>query len=71
MNMRRLTRLTNAFSKKLDNHKAAITLHFFHYNFMRIHQTLRITPAIQASVTNHIWTWGEFVGMPKTDKKAA
>jgi IS1 family transposase len=71
MNMRRLTRLTNAFSKKLENHKAAIALHFYHYNFMRIHQTLRVTPAMQASVTNHIWTWGEFLGVPKISKKAA
>jgi len=71
MNMRRLTRLTNAFSKKLENHKAAIALHFFYYNFMRIHQTLRVTPAMQASVTNHIWTWGEFLGVPKMNKKAA
>jgi IS1 family transposase len=71
MNMRRLTRLTNGFSKKLENHKAAIALHFFYYNFMRIHQTLRITPAMQAGVTNHIWNWEEFLGIAKTAKRAA
>jgi hypothetical protein len=71
MNMRRLTRLTNAFSKKLENHKAAIALHFFHYNFMRIHQTLRVTPAMQANVTNHIWNWQEFLGIAKTARRAA
>jgi IS1 family transposase len=71
MNMRRLTRLTNAFSKKLENHKAAIALHFFHYNFMRIHQTLRVTPAMQAGVTGHIWTWEELLGIAKTSRKAA
>jgi IS1 family transposase len=71
MNMRRLTRLTNAFSKKLENHKAAIALHFFHYNFMRIHQTLRVTPAMQANVSSHIWNWQEFLGIAKTARKAA
>lgn len=71
MNMRRLTRLTNAFSKKLDNHKYAIALHFFHYNFMRIHQTLRVTPAMQAGVSHHIWGWSEFLIMRKICQKAA
>lgn len=51
MHMRRFTRLTNAFSKKLDNHIAAISLHFMFYNFIRIHQTLRVTPAMAAGVT--------------------
>jgi IS1 family transposase len=71
MQMRRFTRLTNAFSKKLDNHKAAIALHFFHYNFMRLHQTLRVTPAMQANVTNHIWNWNEFLGFAKEARIAA
>ncbi len=60
MNMRRLTRLTNAFSKKLYNLYCAVSLHFFHYNFMRIHQTLRVTPAMEAGVTNHLWNWNDF-----------
>ena len=60
MQLRRFTRLTNAFSKKLENLKAAVALHFYHYNFMRIHQTLRMTPAMEARLTNKIWTWDEF-----------
>ncbi len=71
MNMRRFTRLTLGFSKKLENHKAAIALHFFHYNFMRIHQSLRVTPAMQAGISNHIWNWSEFLGMQKREQKAA
>jgi IS1 family transposase len=56
MQMRRFTRLTNAFSKKLENLKAAVALHFAHYNFVRIHQTLRVTPAMAAGITDHLWT---------------
>ena len=59
--MRRFTRLTNAFSKKLKNLKCALDLHFFHYNFMRTHQTLGITPATASGVTDHIWTWQELL----------
>ncbi|TDI57550.1 MAG: hypothetical protein E2O94_05815 [Alphaproteobacteria bacterium] len=55
MSMRRLTRLTNAFSKKLDNLKAAGALHFAHYNLCRIHGSLRITPAMAAGVTDRLW----------------
>jgi IS1 family transposase len=55
MHMRRFTRLTNGFSKKLENHVAAISLHFMYYNFVRIHQTLRITPAMAAGVTDRVW----------------
>jgi hypothetical protein len=54
--MRRFTRLTNAYSKKLDNLKAAIALHFAWYNFVRVHQTLRVTPAMASNLTDHIWT---------------
>jgi IS1 family transposase len=61
MQMRRFTRLTNAFSKKLENLKLALALHFFYYNFMRIHQTLRITPAMASGITNRIWDWGELL----------
>lgn len=55
MNMRRFTRLTNAFSKKVDNLSHAVALHFMYYNFCRIHQTLRVTPAMEAGVTDHLW----------------
>lgn len=63
MQMRRFTRLTNAFSKKVDNHKAAVALHFMHYNFARIHQTLRVTPAMEAGVSDHVWSIEEIVGL--------
>jgi IS1 family transposase len=56
MQMRRFTRLTNAFSKKLDNLKAAVALHFAHYNFVRVHRTLRVTPAMEAGLTNRLWS---------------
>jgi hypothetical protein len=62
MQMRRFTRLTNAFSKKLDNLKAAVALHFFHYNFMRIHSSLKVTPAMEAKVTNRAWRWEDLLG---------
>jgi hypothetical protein len=63
MSMRRFTGLTNAFSKKLENHEAAIALHFMFYNFARVQQTLRVTPAIEAGVSNHVWTLSEIVGL--------
>ena len=59
--IRRFTRLTNAFSKKLDNHKAACALHFAYYNFCRIHKSLRVTPAMEAKLTDHIWTLRELL----------
>ena len=61
MQMRRFTRLTNAFSKKLANLKAQVALHFAHYNFVRIHQTLRCTPAMAAGVTDHLWSLEDLV----------
>ena len=61
MQMRRFTRLTNAFSKKLDNLKAAVALHFCHYNFVRLHRSLRITPAMAAGVSDRLWTLEELV----------
>lgn len=61
MSMRRFTRLTNAFSKKIENHEAAVALHFMYYNFARIHQTLRCTPAIAAGVCDHVWSLEEIV----------
>jgi IS1 family transposase/transposase-like protein len=63
MAIRRFTRLTNAFSKKLDNHKAACALHFAYYNFCRIHRSLRVTPAMEAGLTDHIWTIRELLAV--------
>ena len=59
MSMRRFTRLTNAFSKKVENHKAMIGLHYMHYNFGRIHKTLRVTPAMEAGIADHVWSLDE------------
>jgi IS1 family transposase len=61
MSMRRFTRLTNAFSKKLENHIAAVSLYFMYYNFCRVHQTLRVTPAMEAGISDHVWTLEEIV----------
>ena len=61
MSMRRFTRLTNAFSKKLDNHAYAVALHFVHYNFCRIHKTLRVTPAMAAGLSFHVWSIEDLV----------
>lgn len=63
MNIRRFTRKTNAFSKKVENHKFAISLHFMHYNFVRIHGTLKVTPAMEAGVTNKIWSLADIVNL--------
>jgi hypothetical protein len=56
MQLRRFTRLTNAFSKKIENHNASIGIHYMHYNFVRIHQSLRVTPAIAVGVTDRLWS---------------
>ena len=56
MSRRRFTRLTNAFSKKVENLAHAVSLHFMFYNFGRIHKTLRCTPAMEAGVSNHVWS---------------
>jgi IS1 family transposase len=69
MHMRRFTRLTNAFSKKIENHVAAISLHFMYYNFVRIHQTLRITPAMAAGVTDHVWEVSDIVALVEAAQK--
>lgn len=63
MSMRRFTRLTNGFSKKLENHIHAISLHYMYYNFCRIHQTLRSTPAMRAGVTKHLWEIEDIVNL--------
>lgn len=62
MQMRRLTRLTNGFSKKWENHWAALCLHFAHYNFCRIHRSIRVTPAMQAGITDRVWDIAELLG---------
>jgi hypothetical protein len=63
MNNRRFTRLTNAFSKKVENHKHMIALSMMHYNFCRIHQTLRVTPAMEAGIANHVWDMTEIAAL--------
>jgi IS1 family transposase len=63
MSNRRFTRLTNAFSKTLENHKHALAIHFTHYNFCRIHQTLRVTPAMEAGITDHVWSVEELIAL--------
>jgi IS1 family transposase len=59
MNMRRFTRLTNAFSKKVENHVAMVAIHIMHYNFAMIHKTLRVTPAMTAGISDHVWSLEE------------
>lgn len=61
MGIRRFTRLTNGFSKKIENHAASVALYFMHYNFCRVHRTLRVTPAMEAGLTDHVWTIGEML----------
>src|SRR5258705_12090871 len=63
MSMRRFTRLTNAFSKKVENHAHAVSLHYMHYNFVRIHKTLRVTPAMAAGVSDRVWDVKDVVTM--------
>ena len=70
MGMRRFTRLTNGFSKKVKNHMHAVSLHFMHYNFGRVHKSLRVTPAMQAGITDHVWTIEEIVNLvPEPEAK--
>jgi IS1 family transposase len=71
MGMRRFTRLTNGFSKKVENLRHAVALHFMHYNFCRVHQTLRVTPAMEAGVATHVWGIAEIVGLLSTENKQA
>ena len=71
MSMRHFTRLTNGFSKKVDDHKAAVALHFMHYNFARIHQTLRCTPAMEAGVSDHVWSMEDIIGLLEAREAAA
>src|SRR3990172_4548573 len=65
MGMRRFTRLTNAFSKKVENHAYQVALHFMHYNFARVHASLRVTPAMEAGVSDHVWSLEEISDLAK------
>lgn len=67
MGIRRFTRLTNAFSKKIENHRHAVSLYYMYYNFCRIHQTTRVTPAMAAGVADHPWEVEEIVGLLKEE----
>jgi transposase-like protein/IS1 family transposase len=67
MSMRRFTRLTNGFSKKWENHNYALALHFAHYNFCRIHKTLRVTPAMAAGISKRVWDLKELIGISNTN----
>lgn len=71
MQIRRFTRLTNAFSKKFENHAHAVALHMMHYNFCRIHQTLRVTPAMAAGISDHVWSLEDLVGLLDRQTEAA
>jgi IS1 family transposase len=71
MSIRRFTRLTNAFSKKIENHAAAVAIWFMYYNFCRVHMTLRVTPAMEAGISNHVWSIEELCGLlPKQASSA-
>jgi hypothetical protein len=63
MSMRRFTCLTNAFSKKLENHAAMVALYFMYYNFGRVHQTLRVTPAMGSGIAKHVWSIEKIVSL--------
>jgi IS1 family transposase len=71
MQMRRFTRLTNGFSKKIENHAHAVALFYMHYNFARIHQTLRVTPAMEAGLSDHVWSLAEIVNLTNSSSHAA
>ena len=63
MGMRRFTRLTNAFSKKVENHGHMVALYFMHYNFCCVHSTLRVTPAMESGISDHVWTISELCSL--------
>jgi hypothetical protein len=72
MHMRPFTRLTNTFSKKIENHAAAVALHYMWYNIVCVHETLRVTAAMEAAISSHVWSLAEIVGLlDAVDKKAA
>jgi hypothetical protein len=70
MGMRRFTRLTNAFSKKVENLAAALSIHYLHYNFCRVHQTIHTTPAIAVGVADHVWSIAEVVASLVASEKS-
>ena len=63
MSIRRFTPLSIAFSKKIENHAAMVALYFMYYNFGRVHQTVRVTPAMEAGIADHVWSIDEIVGL--------
>lgn len=67
MHMRRFTRLTNGFSNKMENHMHAISLYFMSYNFCKIHKSLRVTPAMEAGISDHVWDLEEVIMMVDTN----
>ncbi|MDR0249974.1 MAG: hypothetical protein LBI35_01470 [Burkholderiales bacterium] len=70
MQNRRFTRLTNAFSKKIENLEHSVALHFMHYNFARVHKTLRVTPAMEAGLSDHVWSIKEIAALiPEPEAK--
>ena len=71
MSMRRFTRLTNGFSKKVENHAHAIAIHYMHYNFCRIHKTLRVTPAMEAGLSSHVWEIEELAALVEAEEQKA
>lgn len=71
MSMRRFTRLTNAFSEKVENLCYAVSLHFMYYNFARVHSSLRVTPAMEAGVSDHVWEIEEIVGLLEKKEQEA
>ena len=74
MHIRRFTRLTNGFGKKLENQLHAVSLHFMYYNFAKIHKTLRVTPAMQAGISDHVWSIEEIAHLvpePVAKKRGA
>jgi hypothetical protein len=71
MRMRRFTRLTNAFSKKVENHAHALAIYFMHYNFVRIHQTLRCTPAMEAGVSDRLWSLDDMAALVEAREESA
>lgn len=71
MSIRRFTRLTNGHSKKLENHMAAVALHFMWYNFARIHSTLRVTPAMESGISDHVWDIEDIVRLLDSEAPAS